>query len=45
MNTKREAIGILETQGLTAIFEAADAMLKAATAAVDAGAKVVGSLG
>jgi ethanolamine utilization protein EutM/ethanolamine utilization protein EutN len=45
MNTKREAIGILETQGLTAIFEAADAMLKAVTAAVDAGAKVVGSLG
>jgi microcompartment protein CcmL/EutN len=71
MNTKQEAIGILETQGLTAIFEATDAMLKAAhvtlvgkekigaayvtvivrgdvaavTAAVDAGAKAVGSLG
>jgi microcompartment protein CcmL/EutN len=30
MNTKQEAIGILETQGLTAILEATDAMLKAA---------------
>jgi microcompartment protein CcmL/EutN len=30
MNTKQEAIGILETQGLTAILEAADVMLKSA---------------
>jgi microcompartment protein CcmL/EutN len=30
MSTKQEAIGILETQGLTAILEATDAMLKAA---------------
>ena len=30
MNTKQDAIGILETQGLTAILEATDAMLKAA---------------
>ncbi len=30
MNTKQEALGILETQGLTAILEATDAMLKAA---------------
>lgn len=30
MNTKPQAIGILETQGLTAILEATDAMLKAA---------------
>lgn len=30
MNNKQEAIGILETQGLTAILEATDAMLKAA---------------
>ncbi len=71
MNTKQEAIGILETQGLAAILEATDAMLKSAnvtlvgkekigaayvtvivrgdvaavTAAVDAGAKAVGSLG
>lgn len=71
MNTKQEAIGILETQGLTAMLEATDAMLKSAdvtlvgkekigaayvtvivkgdvaavTAAVEAGAKAVGSLG
>lgn len=71
MSTKQEAIGIIETQGLTAILEATDAMLKSAnvtlvgkekigaayvtvivkgdvaavTAAVDAGAKAVGSLG
>ena len=71
MSNKTEAIGILETQGLTAILEATDAMLKAAnvtlvgkekigaayvtvivrgdvaavTAAIDAGAKAVGSLG
>jgi len=71
MNTKQEAIGILETQGLTAILEATDAMLKSAdvtlvgkekigaayvtvivkgdvaavTAAVEAGAQAVGSLG
>ena len=71
MNTKQEAIGILETQGLAAILEATDAMLKSAnvtlvgkekigaayvtvivrgdvaavTAAIDAGAKAVGSLG
>jgi len=71
MNAKQEALGILETQGLTAILEATDAMLKSAnvtlvgkekigaayvtvivkgdvaavTAAVDAGAKAVGSLG
>lgn len=30
MNTKQEALGILETQGLTAILEATDAMLKSA---------------
>jgi ethanolamine utilization protein EutM len=30
MSNKPEAIGILETQGLTAILEATDAMLKAA---------------
>ena len=30
MNAKTEALGILETQGLTAILEATDAMLKAA---------------
>lgn len=30
MDTKPQAIGILETQGLTAILEATDAMLKAA---------------
>jgi microcompartment protein CcmL/EutN len=30
MNNKLEALGILETQGLTAILEATDAMLKAA---------------
>lgn len=30
MNEKHQAIGILETQGLTAILEATDAMLKAA---------------
>ena len=30
MNNKPEALGILETQGLTAILEATDAMLKAA---------------
>lgn len=71
MSNKQEALGILETQGLTAILEATDAMLKSAnvtlvgkekigaayvtvivkgdvaavTAAVDAGAKAVGSLG
>jgi carbon dioxide concentrating mechanism protein CcmO len=71
MSTKQEALGILETQGLTAILEATDVMLKSAnvtlvgkekigaayvtvivkgdvaavTAAVDAGAKAVGSLG
>jgi microcompartment protein CcmL/EutN len=71
MNDKQEALGILETQGLTAILEATDTMLKAAsvtlvgkekigaayvtvivrgdvaavTAAVEAGAKAVGSLG
>jgi microcompartment protein CcmL/EutN len=71
MSNTQEALGILETQGLTAILEATDAMLKAAnvtlvgkekigaayvtvivrgdvaavTAAVDAGAKAVGSLG
>jgi carbon dioxide concentrating mechanism protein CcmO len=70
MNTN-QAIGIIETQGLTAILEAADTMLKAAqvtligkekigaayvtimvrgdvaavSAAVEAGAKAVGSLG
>jgi microcompartment protein CcmL/EutN len=70
MNTK-DAIGIIETQGLTAILEATDAMLKAASvtlvgkekigaayvtvivrgdvaavkAAVEAGARSVGSLG
>ena len=30
MNAKQEALGILETQGLTAILEATDAMLKSA---------------
>jgi len=30
MSTKQEALGILETQGLTAILQATDAMLKAA---------------
>jgi len=30
MNAKQEAIGILETQGLTAVLEATDAMLKSA---------------
>jgi microcompartment protein CcmL/EutN len=30
MNTETQALGILETQGLTAILEATDAMLKAA---------------
>jgi microcompartment protein CcmL/EutN len=30
MNNKQEALGILETQGLTAILEATDAMLKSA---------------
>jgi microcompartment protein CcmL/EutN len=71
MSTKQEALGILETQGLTAILEATDAMLKSAnvtlvgkekigaayvtvivkgdvaavSAAVEAGAKAVGSLG
>jgi len=30
MNSKQEALGILETQGLTAILEATDTMLKAA---------------
>lgn len=71
MSTKQPALGILETQGLTAALEATDAMLKAAnvtlvgkekigaayvtvivkgdvaavTAAVEAGAKAVGSLG
>ena len=30
MNMKQEALGILETQGLTAILEATDAMLKSA---------------
>jgi ethanolamine utilization protein EutM len=30
MKTESQAIGILETQGLTAILEATDAMLKAA---------------
>jgi carbon dioxide concentrating mechanism protein CcmO len=70
MNTN-EALGIIETQGLTAILEATDAMLKAAnvtlvgkekigaayvtvivrgdvaaaTAAVEAGSRAVGSLG
>ena len=70
-NSKQEALGIIETQGLTAVLEATDTMLKAAnvtlvgkekigaayvtvivrgdvaavTAAVDAGAKAVGSLG
>jgi microcompartment protein CcmL/EutN len=71
MNTNEPALGILETQGLTAVLEATDTMLKAANvtlvgkekigaayvtvmvrgdvaavqAAVDAGAKSVGSLG
>jgi microcompartment protein CcmL/EutN len=71
MNTEHEALGIIETQGLTAALEATDTMLKAAnvtlvgkekigaayvtvivkgdvasvTAAVDAGAKAVGTLG
>ena len=30
MSTRQEALGILETQGLTAILEATDAMLKSA---------------
>jgi len=30
MNTKQEALGIIETQGLTAVLEATDTMLKAA---------------
>jgi microcompartment protein CcmL/EutN len=30
MSTKQEALGILETQGLTAVLEATDAMLKSA---------------
>ncbi len=30
MNTNQEALGIIETQGLTAILEATDSMLKAA---------------
>jgi microcompartment protein CcmL/EutN len=30
MNNKQEAIGILETQGLTAVLHATDAMLKSA---------------
>jgi carbon dioxide concentrating mechanism protein CcmO len=30
MNTNQQALGIIETQGLTAILEASDAMLKAA---------------
>jgi microcompartment protein CcmL/EutN len=71
MNTNPQALGILETQGLTAVLAATDTMLKAANvtlvgkekigaayvtvivkgdvaaakAAVDAGAKAVGSLG
>jgi microcompartment protein CcmL/EutN len=71
MNTNQQALGIIETQGLTAILEATDAMLKAAnvtlvgkekigaayvtvivkgdvaavTAAMEAGAQAVGSLG
>jgi microcompartment protein CcmL/EutN len=71
MNAKQPALGILETQGLTAVLKATDAMLKAAnvtlvgkekigaayvtvivkgdvaavTAAVESGAKAVGSLG
>ena len=71
MNSNPQALGILETQGLTAILEATDTMLKAANvtlvgkekigaayvtvivkgdvaavkAAVDAGARAVGSLG
>lgn len=71
MTPKQQALGILETQGLTAVLEAADTMLKASnvtlvgkekigaayvtviikgdvasvTAAVDAGAKAVGTLG
>jgi microcompartment protein CcmL/EutN len=71
MNTKQPALGILETQGLTAVLEATDVMLKAAnvtlvgkekigaayvtvivkgdvaavSAAVEAGAKAVGTLG
>lgn len=71
MNANPQALGILETQGLTAVLEATDTMLKAANvtlvgkekigaayvtvivkgdvaavqAAVDAGAKAVGSLG
>jgi microcompartment protein CcmL/EutN len=71
MNTPPQALGILETQGLTAVLEATDTMLKAANvtlvgkekigaayvtvivrgdvaavkAAVDAGAKAVGTLG
>lgn len=34
MSAKQEAIGILETQGLTAVLEAADAMLKSANVTV-----------
>lgn len=34
MSTKQEALGILETQGLTAILEATDAMLKAANVSI-----------
>jgi microcompartment protein CcmL/EutN len=71
MDPERQALGIIETQGLTAVLEAADSMLKAANvtlvgkekigaayvtvivrgevaavkAAVDAGAKAVGTLG
>jgi carbon dioxide concentrating mechanism protein CcmO len=71
MDTELQALGIIETQGLTAVLEATDAMLKAANvtfvgkekigaayvtvivkgdvaackAAVDAGAKAVGTLG
>jgi len=71
MNTNPQALGILETQGLTAVLEATDTMLKAANvtlvgkekigaayvtvivqgdvaavkAAVEAGAKSVGTLG
>ena len=71
MSTPQKAIGIIETQGLTAILEATDTMLKAAdvrlvgkekigaayvtiiiegdvaavTAAIQAGAAAVGSLG
>jgi carbon dioxide concentrating mechanism protein CcmO len=71
MDPERQALGIIETQGLTAVLEATDSMLKAANvtlvgkekigaayvtvivrgdvaavkAAVDAGAKAVGTLG